>query len=296
MALRILHYLYPPLTRWARLWRACGARTLCFVDCCASPPKKPARSILACTVTIVLVLALAGCKGTQPAGPQTGSSNQQPASIVTIDASTAGSVTGVISFKGATPKLPALDMSQDPACPADRQPSEAIVVKSNKLANVYVYVKDGLPAGRFPVPVEPAVLDQKGCRYLPHVMGMMVGQPIKVLNSDVAQHNVHPMPTGNAAWNESQMPMGQPITKTFANPEMMIPIQCNQHPWMRAYVSVMSHPYFAVSAADGSFVIKNLPPGEYTIAAVHEKFGEQTMKIKIGPKGTAKPDFTFAGQ
>ncbi len=246
----------------------------------------------------IISLALAGCKSTQPTGPQTASPNQQAAPVINIniDPSTAGSVTGVISFKGAAPKLPALDMSQDPACPNDRQPSEAIVLKSNKLANVFVYVKDGLPTGRFPAPAEPAVLDQKGCRYLPHVMGIMVGQSFKVLNSDLAQHNVHPMPTSNAPWNESQMPMGQPITKTFANPEMMVPIQCNQHPWMRAYVSVMSHPYFAVSAADGSFAIKNLPAGEYTIAAIHEKFGEQTMKIKVGSKEAAKADFTFGGQ
>lgn len=214
--------------------------------------------------------------------------------MVSVDLSTAASVAGVISFKGATFKVPTIDMSQDPACPPERQPSEAFVMKSDKLANVFVYIKDGLPPGRFPTATEPAVLDQRGCRYAPHVMGIMAGQQLKILNSDVAQHNVHPMPTNNAQWNESQMPMGQPIIKTFAHPEIMVPIQCNQHPWMRAYVGVMSHPYFGVSAADGTFVIKNLPPGEYTLAAVHETFGEQTMKIKIGPKEAAKADFVFA--
>jgi hypothetical protein len=129
---------------------------------------------------------------------------------------------------------------------------------------------------------------------VPHVMGIMTGQQLKVLNSDFAQHNVHPMPANNPQWNESQMPAGQPIIKTFAHAEMMVPIQCNQHPWMRAYVSVMPHPYFAVSGADGSFTIKNLPPGEYTIAAVHETFGEQTIKIKVGPKKTAVAEFIFA--
>ena len=180
------------------------------------------------------------------------------------------------------------------ACPPERQPSEAVVTKNGKLANVFVYVKDGLPPGRFPVPSQPAVLDQKGCRYQPHVMGIMAGQTFKVLNSDVAQHNVHPMPTTNAQWNESQMPMGQPITKTFAHSEIMVPIQCNQHPWMRAYVGVMSNPYFAVSGADGAFTISNLPPGEYTVAAVHEKFGEQTTKVRVGARETAKADFLFA--
>jgi plastocyanin len=213
-----------------------------------------------------------------------------------VDPSTAGSITGVVAFKGAAPKPPMLDMSQDPACPPQPQPSEVVAVKNGKLANVFVYVKDGLPSGSFPAPGEPAVLDQKGCRYLPHVVGVLIGQQLKVLNSDIAQHNVHPMPASNPQWNESQMPMGKPITKTFAQPEMMIPVQCNQHPWMRAYVNVMSHPYFAVSAADGTFEIKNLPPGEYTLAAVHEKLGERTMKVKVGAKESATAGFVFAAQ
>ena len=241
-----------------------------------------------------LAFTLLGCNSSQPAHVQPPASSQ-PAKLVSVDSSTAGSVAGVISFKGALPaKLPTLDMSQDPACPPERQPSEAVVMSNGRLANVFVYVKDGLPQGRFPVPSEPVVLDQKGCRYVPHVMGMMTGQQLKVLNSDFAQHNIHPMPASNPEWNESQMPSGQPIIKTFKRPEMMLPVQCNQHPWMRAYVSVMPHPYFAVTAADGTFAIKNLPPGEYTIAAVHEKFGEQTMKIKVGPKETAKADFAFS--
>jgi uncharacterized protein (DUF2141 family) len=101
------------------------------------------------------------------------------------------------------------------------------------------------------------------------------------------------MPRNNPDWNETQMPRGAPITKTFQHQEIMVPVQCNQHPWMKAYLSVLPHPYFAVSAPDGSFQIKDLPPGEYTLAAVHEKFGEQTMKIKVGPKETAKASFTF---
>src|SRR5260370_20021749 len=189
--------------------------------------------------------------------------------------------------------MPSLDMTQDPGCPPEAQPSEAVVVKSGKLANVFVYVKEGLPQGNFGVPSEPVVLDQKGCRYIPHVMGLMAGQPLKILNTDTADHNIHSMPSQNPQWNESQMPTDPPIIKTFARPEMMIPLQCNQHPWMRAYVNVMSHPYFVVSAADGSFQIKNLPPGEYTLVAVHEKLGEQTVKVRVRAKETARADFVF---
>jgi hypothetical protein len=244
---------------------------------------------------LAIALFLLGCES-RPA-PQPSSTAPTPsAAVVTIDPSTAGSIAGTVAFKGAAPKPPMLDMSQDPACPPEPQPSEALAVKNGKLANVFVYVKDGLPAGSFAAPGEPAVLDQKGCRYIPHVLGVMTGQHFKVLNSDIAQHNVHPMPASNPQWNESQMPSGQPIAKHFARTEMMIPVQCNQHPWMRAYVNVMSHPYFAVSAADGTFEIKNLPPGEYTVAAIHEKLGEQTMKVKVGPKESAKAAFTFAPQ
>lgn len=244
--------------------------------------------------SLLIVLTLLGCKSSQPTPTQPASSAQ--AATVIVDPATSGSIAGTVTFQGAPPKLPSLDMTQDPGCPPQPQPSEAVVVKNGKLANVFVYVKEGLPAGKFAVPSEPVVLDQKGCRYIPHVMGLMAGQPLKVLNTDTADHNIHPMPSKNPQWNESQMPTDSPIVKTFARPEMMVPLQCNQHPWMRAYLNVMSHPFFAVTAADGSFEIKNLPPGEYMLVAVHEKFGEHTMKVKVEPKESAKADFVFAGQ
>lgn len=247
--------------------------------------------------SFLLVLILVGCKASQPSQEQSSSPASQDAAMIHIDPATAGNITGVISFVGPAPKLPTLDMTQDPGCPSQPQPSEAIAIKNGKLANVFVYVKEGLPEGRFAPPLEPVVLDQKSCRYIPHVMGVMAGQPLKILNTDTANHNVHSMPTKNRQWNESQMPTDAPIVKTFATPEMMIPFQCNQHPWMRAYVNVMSHPYFAVSSPDGKFEIRNLPPGEYTLAAVHEKFGEQTTKVKVPPKESAMADFSFsAGQ
>jgi Protein of unknown function (DUF2012) len=243
--------------------------------------------------SLLLVLATLGCNSSQPAS-QPPSSSPAESALVKIDAATSGEIAGVVSFKGPAPKLASLDMTQDPGCPSQPQPSDAFVLKNGKLANVFVYVKDGLPQGKFAVPLEPAVMDQKGCRYVPHVLGVIAGQPLKILNSDTADHNIHDLPRNNPEWNQSQMPTDPPIVKSFAYPELMIPLQCNQHPWMRAYVSVMSHPYFAVSGADGSFLIRNLPPGEYTLAAVHEKFGEQTMKIKVAPKTSAKAEFAFA--
>jgi plastocyanin len=245
-------------------------------------------------VVLLPLMFLLGCNKSQPA-PQESSAPPKAATIV-VDASTVGTITGVVSYTGMTQKMKTLDMSADPGCPPKPQPSEVVTLNGGKLANVFIYVKEGLPQGAFAVPSDPVVLDQKGCRYNPHVMGIMAGQPLKVLNSDTADHNIHDMPSNNPAWNESQMPTDKPIIKTFAKPEMMIPVQCNQHPWMRAYISVMQHPYFAVSAPDGSYEIKNLPPGEYTLAAVHEKFGEKTMKIKVGPKESAKAQFVFTSQ
>lgn len=242
------------------------------------------------------LLSLAGCSKSQPASEQPAAPK---AATLSVDPSTAGTIAGVVSLKGLPPKMKPLDMTADPGCPTAPQPAEAVVVNGGKLANVFVYVKDGLPKNLvFAHLIAPVTLDQKGCRYNPHMLGIEVGAPLTITNTDTADHNIHDMPSNNRPFNESQMPTDKPITKTFANAEMMIPVQCNQHPWMRAYINVMTHPYFAVSAADGSYEIKNLPPGEYTIAAVHEKFGEQRMKVKVGPKEAAKAPFVYsaAGQ
>jgi len=243
------------------------------------------------SIALMALLSLAGCSKSQPASEQPAAPK---AATISVDASTAGTISGVVSLKGLPAKMKPLDMTADPGCPSAPQPAEVVVANGGKLANVFVYVKEGLPQGNFAVPADPVVLDQKGCRYIPHMMGIMSGQPLKITNTDTADHNIHDMPSNNKAFNESQMPTDKPITKTFATPEMMIPVQCNQHPWMRAYINVMTNPYFAVSAADGSYEIKNLPPGEYTIAAVHEKFGEQTMKVKVAPKESAKAPFVFS--
>ncbi|HEY2392515.1 MAG TPA: carboxypeptidase regulatory-like domain-containing protein [Candidatus Angelobacter sp.] len=240
----------------------------------------------------VIVLSILGCNKSQTASEQPSAAPKAP--TINVDAATSGSISGVVTFTGAVPKIKQLDMTQDPGCPSTPQPAEVVALNGNKLANVFVYVKEGLPQGTFAVPSEPVMLDQKHCRYEPHVFGIMVGQPLKITNTDSADHNIHDMPSVNQPFNESQKPTDKPVIKTFSKPEVMIPVQCNQHPWMRAYISALPHPYFAVTAADGSYEIKNLPPGDYTIAAVHEKFGEKTMKVTVGPKATAKAAFVFS--
>ena len=213
-----------------------------------------------------------------------------------VDKSTAGAITGTISFYGAAPKLLSLDMSQDPGCPSGPQQSDAVVVKNGKLANVFIYVKEGLGEASFSASPEAVIVDQKGCRYIPHVLGIMAGQPLKILNNDNAEHNVHPMPRNNDEWNESQVPRGRPITKTFHQPELMMPVQCNQHPWMKMYVNVVKTPFFAVTGSDGKYEIKGLPPGDYTLAFVQEKLGEQTQKVTLAAKDSKTVDQGFKAQ
>lgn len=247
---------------------------------------------LSLLTTLSLLVLIAGCDQTQKPPSATTAEPQKPTAVV--DKSTAGSISGVITFKGAVPKMPMLDMSSDPACPPDPQPPDVVLVKNGKLANVFVYVKDADRLGAFPAPDNPVVMDQKGCHYMPHVLGLMVGQPLKIMNTDRAEHNIHTMPRNNTAWNESQTPSGQPIIKTFPHPEIMMPVECNQHPWMTMYINVLAHPFFAVSNTDGSFEITDLPPGDYTVVAVHEKYGEQMMKISVPAKQNATANFVFA--
>jgi plastocyanin len=238
-----------------------------------------------------VLLGLAGCtsKPTTLSGPVARIGEK-------IDPATVGSISGTVSFTGTPPKRMPIDMSQDPACSyAAKEPnlSEAVLVADGKLANAFVYVKQGPEKYAVPVPAEPAILDQKGCRYHPHVMGLVAGQKLRILNSDPAMHNVHPTSAENESWNVSQMPGAAPIEKTFTKEELMLRIICNQHPWMKMYVNVLRHPFFAVSDAEGNFEIKGLPPGDYTLGVMHEKLGAgQEMQVKLAPK-EAKQDVRF---
>jgi plastocyanin len=220
--------------------------------------------------------------------------DQPPASrsAIKVDPSSASSIHGRVKFEGRLPDPQKIDMTQDPACGNKPNYDESVIVNNGALQNVFLYVKSGLNAGGG-MRDEPVTIKQQGCRYEPHVLGAMVGQQIDIINSDETTHNIHPMPTASKPWNESQLPKAEPIVKRFAKPELMIPIKCNQHPWMRMYLNVVEHPFFAISKQDGTFEISGLPPGEYTIAAVHEKLGEQEMKVNVGPKENKAVDFAF---
>ena len=161
------------------------------------------------------------------------------------------------------------------------------------LQNVVVFVAEGLGDRTFDAPTQPVVVEQKGCMYEPHVLAVRANQPLHVVNDDPTSHNIHPTPANNREWNKSQ-PSGQPpIEATFAREEIAIPVKCNEHPWMRAYVAVFKHPFFVVTGKDGRFELKNLPPGEYTISAWHEKFGTVEQKVAVGDKETKTLAFVF---
>jgi plastocyanin len=205
-------------------------------------------------------------------------------------------VTGRVVFEGAAPKPAVLRMDSDPNCvqPNMTATVETLIVgDGGALQNVFVYVKDGLGDLRFPVPATPALLDQKGCHYVPHVFGVQVGQPVEVLNSDATLHNVHAIPKTNREFNTGQPLAGMKHTHRFSTREVMVPFKCDVHPWMYAYVGVLDHPYFAVSAADGTFSLKGLPPGTYTVEAWHETLGTQTQTVTIGATETTEVAFAF---
>jgi plastocyanin len=173
---------------------------------------------------------------------------------------------------------------------------EQYVVSGGKLANVYVYIKAGATPSTVSGSATPVVLDQKGCKYTPHVIAVQQGGTVLFKNSDPTMHNVHIIGPDNSALDISQAPIGQPQSQQFSSPQVMLPVRCNNHPWMNAFINVAPTPYFAVTGKDGSFTLQGLPPGNYTLAAVHEKLGEQDINITVKAKSTAKADFTFTAQ
>lgn len=212
-----------------------------------------------------------------------------------------GTITGKVKFTGTAPRNPVIDMSEEAACKAKytTPPTQEVVVAGpgNALADVFVYVKAGVPAGqKFTAPTAPVVLDQNGCRYHPHVLGIMVGQNLEIKNSDPLLHNIKAIAKANRPFNVSQPNAGMTKTVTFSQPEVMVNLECNVHGWMHAYAGVRPDPFFAVSGPDGSFTISGLPPGTYTIEAWHEKFGTQTATVTIAGTESKTANITFAAR
>ena len=241
----------------------------------------------------LLAALLVGCGG----GTSKSENSGPPA---TPDDANGATVTGSVVFTGFRPEVKTIDMSAVPACANTHKTpalSEAIVINSNgTLKNAFVWVKAGLPAGRkWKVPETLVTLTQVGCLYQPHVAGVMTGQMLAIRNEDPANHNIHPIPKVNPDWNYTQSAGSSDKIQRFALEEVLLPIKCNIHPWMQAYVGVVSHPFFAVTGYDGSYTLHGLPPGTYTIEVVHETYGASEQQITVKAKEIRTLDFTVKG-
>ncbi len=248
----------------------------------------------------VLLAACVGCSSSTPI-PVKEAAAPAPSYFV-VNTQTAATITGKITFKGAKPRRQAIRIDEDLGCVQLNKAGlleESVIVHGQgaALANVFVYIKKGLEGKQFAPPsaVETVTIDQKGCRFGPHVLGIRAGQTLRVTNSDPLTHNIHPQARMNREWNQSQEPGAPALERKFVRPEIMVRVKCNVHSWMRAYVGVVEHPYFAVTGEDGTFAIPNLPPGDYTIEAWQEKLGAQELQVHVEPSAQKSVAFTFTG-
>lgn len=254
--------------------------------------------VLCCSLAL-----LVACGGGGDEGEDSGEGNKVPEAssdapadtAPAVDTANAGGVKGVINYSGPDPDT-TIAMNADPTCaslhttPVD---TDKYRVSGGKLGNVFVYVKTGLEGKNFPTPTEKKVLDQQGCQYHPHVFGIQVGQPLSIKNSDATLHNIHGMPKSNQEFNQGQPIQNMEFDHIFDKAEVMVPFKCDVHPWMNAYVGVLPHPYYAVSADDGTFSIDKLPPGTYTLEAWHEELGTATQQVTVAANQTADVTFDF---
>lgn len=261
-------------------------------------------AVLPCALGLA-VLAFAGCGDGNDGKPKPNEETKKDGdsspneAAATVDPATAGTVSGRVTFEGTPPAEKSVSVEADPFCagkhPDGLKTESAIVGKAGELANAFVWIKKGI-SGKWPAPTTPVLLDQVGCHYVPHVFGMQAGQEVLIRNSDGTMHNVHAIAKVNGDFNFAQTTAGSESKQKMKSQEVMVKFKCDVHGWMSAYCGVVKHPYFAVTGADGTFELKNVPPGEYEVEAWHEKFGTKTFTLKLEAKGAAKADFVFKGE
>ena len=216
-----------------------------------------------------------------------------------LDPALSATVSGRVLLTGTAPKPVKLDLSANPTC--ERQHlrpvySENVLVKNGGLQNTLVYVQSGLPDVHWTAPPTAVLLNQERCIYQPHVLALMTGQTLEISNADPLNHNVHAEATINTPFNVAQPPRAEKLFQRFQHQEIMMPVTCGVHPWMRAYVSVLEHPFFAVTDQTGNFKIEGLPPGTYQLEVVHEVYGRQQLTLALAPKERRALQFTYAAK
>lgn len=249
---------------------------------------------MATALTVAVAIACASCGGAAPSS----SSAVSPAPAA-LDPATTGTVSGTITLSGTPPAAQMIRVDGDKTCatliPNARRATERYVVgDQGGLANVFVHVTTGLDKHSFPVPDEPVVVDQQRCWYTPRVVGVRVGQPLHVLNSDPLLHNVRAEAQINQPFNQGQPVQGVRYQHTFSTAEVMVPLRCDVHAWMNAWVGVVAHPYFAVTGPDGRFSLPNLPAGTYSVEAWHEAAGAASGTVTVEARGVATLDLALA--
>jgi plastocyanin len=295
----VLHELTTGI--WRRIWFVRGHATSRFLD------RRYKGDSGFWFILISVSCLLFGCTSNEQTGtpPTRGKPEATPPAVNQLatppsdsaEKNFTGQIAGRAFFQGEAPARKLIRMSQDAACAAaEGNPaySEEVVLNlDSALANVFVYIKEGLRQRDYPIPTAPVILDQRGCRYTPHVFGIQAGQTLKILNSDATFHNVHASAQKNKPFNLGMSKVEKVKTRRFDRAEVMISIRCNVHPWMSAYAGVVNHPFYAVTDTTGRYALPALPPGEYVIEAWHEVFGTQVQTVKITEAETKSLDFIF---
>jgi plastocyanin len=202
-------------------------------------------------------------------------------------------VMGTVSFEGTAPERMLMDMGADELCHGEGTMDPTLIVNDGKMENVFVYVSKAPKSMTYPKGTGSVMLNQVGCMYEPHVLGLQKGQTLSISNGDDVTHNVHSFSKKNKVFNKSQPKGMDPINETFKRSEDQFAVRCDIHKWMSSFICVTDYPFFAVSAADGKYNLGKLPAGEYELTATHETLGKKTAMVTVSASGASTVDFSF---
>jgi Carboxypeptidase regulatory-like domain len=264
-------------------------------------PSRRAHALLFGVAALLALAGVAGCGSRDQTQQNTEVGEQAPPPVnpdaKPVDPATAGTISGIVHLEGTPPTMRAINMRSVPSCDkmhATPPTLEDVVPGDNgTLQNVVVYLKGDFTPYSFPAATEPVKIDQLGCLYVPHVVAATIRTPVQVHNSDSVTHNSTTITKVNAPWNETQSVGSAPVERVFSVPEIALALKCSVHPWMKVYMAIFSHPYFQVTGKDGSFSLKNVPPGSYTLSAWQERYGTMEQQVTLAPKGEQTVTFTF---